>query len=169
MAVQVNRLFHQSIADVKEEAQILIDTCDSWKGFDLEWSFEYPMTIRFDRGNPIPMGSYTDQMGVYLIFYDGEVLYVGNGKVWKRISTHGNQYSKIVLYGGVEEWRKRYPGQTRAGHECARKMFEYDPDGLHNWSFKVCVIGDKTIAKKYESKLIKEYDPSFNVKGEENI
>ena len=169
MAVQLNRLFHNSVAESKEDAQTIIDTCDSWKDFELEWSLVYPMTIRFDRGNPVPLGSYTDQKGVYFIFYDGEVMYIGNGSVWKRVSTHGSQYSHMKHCGSVAAWRKRHPSQTRTGHECAKKMFLYDRDGLHNWSFKVCIIGDKAISKKYEAKLIEAYQPLFNVKGEEDI
>jgi hypothetical protein len=169
MAVQLNRLFHTAVEETKEDAQILIDTCDSWKDFDLEWSLVYPMTIKFDRGNPVPLGSYSDQKGVYFIFYDGEVMYIGNGKVWARISGHGSQYSHMKRCGSLAAWRKRHPGQTRKGHECAKKMFQYDRGGLHNWFFKVCVIGDKSIAKKYEAKLIEAYQPPFNVKGEEDI
>jgi len=176
MAVQVNTLFRQALRNGKVRLQKQLYYYDAWEGWNIVWSDEYNMTANFltfpinstpnHTRNRYPLGDKKSH-GVYMVIYipTGEIMYIGEGKVWERFNRHGNVYKSMQKFKTYKAWVKSGTRYARGGHECSQKMIAWDRSSLNLWSFKLCITESKSIAKEYEEVLKQSIKPRFNVKG----
>ena len=166
MAVQLNRLFDKALQNGKQKAERHLYYYNGWNGYKIVWTVEYNMTTNWANKCSYPLGSLFS-CGVYMITYipTGEIMYIGEGKVWSRINKHGCIYRSMQYYKTYEGWRKKNKSYSRGGHECSKKMIEFDRSFLNLWSYKLCITDNKDIAKEYENTLKVAIKPLFNVKG----
>ena len=166
MAVQLNNIFRNALRNGKLKAQRQLYYYDEWDGYNIVWTSEYNMATKWHNGG-IPFGVQSSH-GVYMIMYipTGKIMYIGEGKVWDRVSKHGRIYRSMQKFKTYKGWVKSSNVcYSRGGHECSQKMIEFDRSSLNLWSFKLCVTENKDIAKEYENALKESIKPPFNVKG----
>ena len=102
-----------------------------------------------------PFGVPTGTIGVYKIIYNptGEIASTGCGVVGSRLGRHREVF---LNKGKVIKTPNSY-----SGSQAGTLMYQHDTY-RKNWSFIWCSIGNKSLAKEYENKLIKNEKPLFN-------
>ena len=167
MALQVNKLFRKALRNGELKAERQLYYYNKWDGYNIVWTPEYNMTTKWAKNYPYPIG-HTLSRGVYMIIYipTGEIMYIGEGKVWNRVGHHGRIYRSMQNYKTYKGWVKAINiSYSRGGHECSKKMIGFDRSSLNLWSYKLCITDNKDIAKEYENALKESIKPPFNVKG----
>ena len=145
MSIQFNKLFHESRDVGMKRLKESISTNAEWNDWNPIWSDIISVIAKFRKG--LPFGSW-NSLGVYCIIHlpTGEIMYVGNGYVWKRKGKHTDTFLKL----------------STANTSCGKKMYKFDRE-IKNWGFKFCVLDDKELAKDYEDALRDHINPPFNV------
>tara|TARA_Y100000758_G_C15883805_1_gene361408 strand:- start:108 stop:599 length:492 start_codon:yes stop_codon:yes gene_type:complete len=157
MNIQFNKLFHESRGVGKKRLRKSIRTNVEWNDWNPIWSDIISVIAKF--GNKrLPFGSW-NSLGVYFIIYlpTGEIMYVGNGYVWKRKGQHTD--TCLRLSSNKEH---KFSPRSRSRSNCGQKMYDFDKN-IKNWGFQFCVLEDKELAKDYEDSLRDHINPPFNV------
>ena len=167
MVMQKNRLFREATQIAKQEAHKALYEINKWIQGDWipVWSDVYNMTHIFDAGNVILLGNIKS-IGIYIIRYipTGDIMYIGQGLVWKRKRVHAWTFNELLKSGSMEKLRLDRPRIKSSLSECGEKMFKYDRK-LKNWSFECCVVDSKSLAKYMEDVWKESIKAPFNVKG----
>ena len=143
-----NNVFEKTINSLIYERNEELENLKKLADFKPIWTTAEPFaTVR--------IGSKS--IGVYRIIYrpTGETKSIGEGNISQRRSRHKGCF----LNGGEDMVSANghvSPSQT------AKKMYNYDPN-INNWLFSFCVVNVKAVSTAYETELIKDEEPEFNL------
>ena len=111
---------------------------------------------------PITKSVGANRVGLYKIFYQDEVMYIGMGNLDARRSRH------IIVFNN--EGKADVSDNGRASDSAvARKMYEHDPE-LDNWYFQFLLIDGELVKermvadyvmKQMETILVRKHKPQF--------
>ena len=97
--------------------------------------------------------------GVYLIYHNDVLMYVGSGNIRNRIIRH----KEVFLNDGKDLQHAK----STSGSQAATKAYEYDND-INNWSIeyiKMDGLVSRPFIEEIENYIINQCSPEFNVIG----